>query len=66
MTDCLIPKNINWTVSKIANEQTIADRYEQIMDANLSEIKRKYCQLYVDDVDNYECCDSPYYSSYSR
>jgi hypothetical protein len=66
MTERLILKHIAWSVSRIANEQTIADRHEEIMDANISEIQRNYCQLYPEDADYYDGSDSPYYSSYSR
>jgi hypothetical protein len=71
MTERLILKHITWSVSRIADEQTIANRHDQIMDANAAEIRSKYCQLYsVDDYDNFEQYDDadspPYYPSYSR
>jgi hypothetical protein len=47
MTERLILRHISWLVSRIANEQTIADRHEQIMGANISDIQRNYCQLYL-------------------
>jgi hypothetical protein len=65
MTERLILKHIAWSVSRIANEQIIAERHEQIMDANVSEFQRKYCELYTQDLDEYDGADSPYYSSYS-
>jgi flavorubredoxin len=60
MTERLILKHIEWAVSKIADEQLIADRHEQIMDTNISEIQQKYHQLYSEDADYYDDCDSPY------
>jgi hypothetical protein len=66
MTERSILKHIEWAVSKIADEQLIAGRHEQIMDANLSEIQRNYCQLYPEDADCDDGYDSPYYSSNSR
>ena len=67
MTERLILKHITWSVSRIADEQTIADQHEQIMDLNVSEIQRKYCQLYPEDLEDDDCSDSPPNdSSYSR
>jgi len=70
LTERLILKHIRWSVSKIADEQTIANLYEQTMDQNPLELQRKYPQLYYPD-DGDDCdakdsdgYDSPYY--YSR
>ena len=70
LTECLILKHIKWSVSKIADEQTIADLYEKAMDQNPLELERRYPQLYYPD-DGDDCdakdgdsYDSPYY--YSR
>jgi len=63
-------KEITWSVNEIANEQTVANLYDQTMDRNPFELQRKYPQLYyTDDGDDCDAkdgegCDSPYY--YSR
>ena len=49
LTERLILKHIKWSVSKIADEQTIANLYEQTMDHNPLELHRKYPQLYYTD-----------------
>jgi len=51
LTERLMLNHIAWSVSKIANEQTIANLYEQTMDQNLLDLQYKYPLLYHDESD---------------
>jgi hypothetical protein len=42
LTERLILKHIKWSVSRIANEETIANLYEQIMNQNVSNLQHNY------------------------
>jgi len=49
LTECLILKHIMWSISKIADEETIANLHDKTMDQNPLELRRKYPQLYYPD-----------------
>ena len=38
-----------WSISKIADEETIANLHDKTMDQNPLELRRKYPQLYYPD-----------------
>jgi len=38
-----------WSISKIADEETIANLHDKTMDQNPLELRRKYTQLYYPD-----------------